>query len=181
MKIIKEWNGCKLLEPDIYEDNRGHFYESFNFSWFNEHVQNFIPLQINESYSKYGVFRGMHFQDHPYAQAKIVKVVEGEVLDFALDLRKYGKYGDFKYVKLSKENKRQFYIPRGFAHGFLCKSEYCVLQYIVDNKYNKESEQCILYNSFGINPESFLEHGKVILSDKDISGAIPFDNFRSPF
>ena len=133
-----------LIHPDLHEDERGYFYEVFNEKVFNEKTNNkydFHALQENESKSCKGVFRGLHFQKPPYEQAKLVRVLKGSVVDFAVDIRKdsptFGKYAS---VLLTEMNKNQFFIPRGFAHGFIVVSDIAVFEYKCDNYYNKASE-----------------------------------------
>ena len=133
-----------LIRPDLHEDDRGYFYEVFNEKEFNEKTGNkydFHVLQENESKSRAGVFRGLHFQRPPYEQAKLVRVLKGHVVDFAVDIRKDSPtFGKCVFADLTEENKRQFFIPRGFAHGFYVYSEEAVFEYKCDNYYNKESE-----------------------------------------
>ena len=139
-----------LIKPDLHEDDRGYFYEVFNEKEFNEKTNNkydFHVLQENESKSKAGVFRGLHFQKPPYEQAKLVRVLKGHVVDFAVDIRKDSPtFGKCVFADLTEENKRQFFIPRGFAHGFYVYSEEAVFEYKCDNYYNKESEDGIRWD-----------------------------------
>ena len=139
-----------LIKPDLHEDERGYFYEVFNEREFNEKTGNkhdFHALQENESKSKAGVFRGLHFQNPPYEQAKLVRVLKGHVVDFAVDIRKNSPtFGKCVFADLTEENKRQFFIPRGFAHGFYVYSEEAVFEYKCDNYYNKESEDGIRWD-----------------------------------
>ena len=144
-----------LIHPDLHEDERGYFYEVFNEKEFNEKTNNkynFHALQENESKSCKGVFRGLHFQKPPYEQAKLVRVLKGSVVDFAIDIRKdsptFGKGG---LAWLTEENKCQFFIPRGFAHGFFVLSYEAVFEYKCDNFYNKESEGGIRWDDENIN------------------------------
>lgn len=174
-----------LIRPDLHEDERGYFYEVFNEKEFNEKTNNkynFHTLQENESKSCKGVFRGLHFQKPPYEQAKLVRVLKGSVVDFAVDIRKnsptFGKGG---LAWLTEENKCQFFIPRGFAHGFIVLSNEAVFEYKCDNFYNKDSEGGIKWNDENINiatDESSqtidiatylaeLYEGELILSEKD--------------
>lgn len=174
-----------LIHPDLYEDDRGYFYEVFNEKEFNEKTDNkynFHALQENESKSCKGVFRGLHFQKPPYEQAKLVRVLKGSVVDFAVDIRKdsptFGKGGT---AWLTEENKCQFFIPRGFAHGFFVLSDEAVFEYKCDNFYNKDSEGGIKWNDESINiaaDESSqaidiatylaeIYEGELILSEKD--------------
>jgi dTDP-4-dehydrorhamnose 3,5-epimerase len=149
-----------LIHPDLHEDERGYFYEVFNEKEFNEKTNNkynFHALQENESKSKAGVFRGLHFQKPPYEQAKLVRVLEGSVVDFAVDIRKDSPtFGKCVCALLTAENKDQFFVPRGFAHGFLVCSFEAVFEYKCDNYYNKESEGGIRWDDESI---------KIITSD----------------
>lgn len=139
-----------LIKPDLHEDERGYFYEVFNEREFNEKTNNkydFHALQENESKSKAGVFRGLHFQKPPYEQAKLVRVLKGHVADFAVDIRKDSPtFGKAVHADLTGENKHQFFIPRGFAHGFYVYSDEAVFEYKCDNYYNKESEDGIRWD-----------------------------------
>ena len=143
-----------LIRPDLHEDERGYFYEVFNEREFNEKTggkYDFHTLQENESKSKAGVFRGLHFQKAPYEQAKLVRVLKGRVVDFAVDIRKDSPtFGKCVFANLTEENKRQFFIPRGFAHGFYVFSEEAVFEYKCDNYYNKESEGGIRWDDENI-------------------------------
>lgn len=158
-----------LIEPRVFADERGYFFESFNLNSFKEKTgltPNFV--QDNESKSSKGVLRGLHFQKGEHAQAKLVRVVKGEVLDVAVDLRKDSlSYGKHYTVRLSAENKRQLFVPRGFAHGFLVLSDTAVFQYKCDNFYNKESEDGLYYASPKLNIDWELEDNQLILSPKD--------------
>jgi dTDP-4-dehydrorhamnose 3,5-epimerase len=177
-----------LIHPDLHEDDRGYFYEVFNEKEFNEKTggkYDFHVLQENESKSCKGVFRGLHFQKPPYEQAKLVRVLSGHVVDFAVDIRKDSPtFGKCTYAKLTGENKLQFFIPRGFAHGFYVFSDEAVFEYKCDNYYNKESEGGIrwddkdilllpYYNTVGKFTMSIkdmfdtLDYSPIILSEKD--------------
>jgi len=143
MKAIEtELKGCFILEPEIYEDSRGYFFELFNSEVFKRVTgQDVHFLQDNQSYSTYGVIRALHYQVGAYAQAKLVSVLQGKVLDVAVDLRQDSStFGKHVAIELSSDNKRQMYIPRGFAHGFSVLSDSAVFWYKCDNYYNKESE-----------------------------------------
>lgn len=156
-----------LIHPDLHEDERGYFYEVFNEKEFNEKTNNkynFHTLQENESKSKAGVFRGLHFQKPPYEQAKLVRVLKGHVIDFAVDIRKGSPtFGKCVKADLTGENKRQFFIPRGFAHGFYVFSEEAVFEYKCDNYYNKESEDGIRWDDMNIE----------VLDYHDVNGKHP--------
>lgn len=185
---IKGLEDVLLIHPDLHEDERGYFYEVFNEKEFNEKTggkYDFHALQENESKSCKGVFRGLHFQKPPYEQAKLVRVLSGHVVDFAVDIRKDSPtFGKCTYAKLTGENKLQFFIPRGFAHGFYVFSDEAVFEYKCDNYYNKESEGGIrwddkdilllpYYNTVGKFTMSIkdmfdtLDYSPIILSEKD--------------
>lgn len=161
--------GCFLIEPKIITDERGYFMESFNERTFQEGVgQNVHFVQDNQSFSSKGVLRGLHYQTGAQAQAKLVRVLQGEVLDVAVDIRPGSEtYGQYEAVLLSAENQRQFFVPRGFAHGFLVLSETAAFFYKCDNFYNKESEGGILFSDpqLNINWQSETDH--LIISEKD--------------
>lgn len=168
--IETKLKGCFILEPRIFEDSRGYFFESFNQNIFNKLVGvdvNFI--QDNESFSKKGTLRGLHFQKGKYAQAKLVRVIKGCVLDIAVDIRKDSvTFGDYVAIELSEDNKRQLYIPRGFAHGFIVLSDTAIFSYKCDNFYNKESEGGIIYNDESLKIDWKLNKEKLIISEKDL-------------
>ena len=158
----------KIIEPKVFGDQRGYFFETWNKSAFEAAGINFVPVQQNESSSTYGVVRGLHFQLNPYSQAKLVRCVVGKVLDVAVDVRKDSPtFGKYFSVELSEENKRQFLIPRGFAHGFSVLSDYAVFSYLCDNVYNKESEGGIIFNDPELGIDWKIPQDKMILSDKD--------------
>lgn len=162
--------GCFVIEPKIFEDERGYFFESFNQDRFNQAIGaevNFI--QDNESLSSKGVLRGLHFQKGSFAQAKLVRVIQGEVLDVAVDLRKNSEtFGKHVSERLSGENKKQFFVPRGFAHGFVVLSETAIFSYKCDNYYNKESEGGIIYNDKSLNIDWEFPLEQAQLSEKDL-------------
>ncbi|KAB1066512.1 dTDP-4-dehydrorhamnose 3,5-epimerase [Tamlana haliotis] len=162
--------GCFLIEPTVFEDKRGYFLESYNQKAFNEGVgSNVNFVQDNESYSSRGVLRGLHFQKGEFAQAKLVRVIKGKVLDVALDLRKDSTtYGEYFSVELSEENKKQLFVPRGFAHGFVVLSETALFAYKCDNFYNKSSEGGIMYNDSTLNIDWQLNPDEFIISEKDL-------------
>jgi dTDP-4-dehydrorhamnose 3,5-epimerase len=160
--------GLKIFEPRVFADDRGYFFESFNKTTFKEAGIDTEFVQDNESKSEYGVIRGLHYQLNPYAQAKLVRVVEGSVLDVVVDIRKGSPtFGKQFSIELSAENKKQLYIPRGFAHGFSVLTPTCIFQYKCDNFYNKASEGGILYNDPALNIDWGVEVGKAKVSDKD--------------
>lgn len=169
MAFIKtEIEDVIIFEPRVFEDDRGYFFESYNEKLFKE---NGIPnkfIQDNQSYSKYGTIRALHFQKREFAQAKLVRVLKGKVLDVAVDLRPESKtFGKHVAVELSAENKKQLFIPRGFAHGFSVLSETAIFAYKCDNSYNKDSEGGLQYNDPEIGIDWKIPAGKVILSEKD--------------
>lgn len=157
----------KIIEPDVFGDHRGYFFETWSEPKYAQ--LNFVPVQDNESFTaKKGTLRGLHFQQSPMAQAKIVRVVKGAVLDVAVDIRKGSPtYLQWVAVELSEENKRQFYIPRGFAHGFLTLTDDVIFCYKVDNLYSKECDRSIRFD----DPDIGVDWGisDPVLSDKDLS------------
>ena len=162
------FKGLKIFEPKVFQDSRGYFFESFNKNIFRDAGIDVEFVQDNESRSQRGVLRGLHYQLNPMAQAKLVRVVEGEVLDVVVDIRKGSPtFGKHFGLLITAENKKQLFIPRGFAHGFSVLSPTCIFQYKCDNYYSKESEGGISYNDpelgidWGIKPE------EAIVSDKD--------------
>lgn len=169
MNIIKtEIEGLVIVEPRIFSDDRGYFYESFSQREFEEEVCRTTFVQDNQSMSSYGVVRGLHFQKPPFCQSKLVRCIKGAVLDVAVDIRKGSPtFGKYVAVELTEDNHRQFFVPRGFAHGFAVLSEVAVFQYKCDNYYNKESEGAIAWNDEQIAVDWRLPSEKVILSEKD--------------
>lgn len=162
-------NDCYIIEPTIFNDDRGYFYEKYNEAKFQELTgMNGHFVQDNISKSSYGVLRGLHLQKGEHAQAKLVSCLEGRVLDVAVDLRKNSStFGKWFSIELSAENKVQFYVPRGFGHGFSVLSETAVFAYKCDNYYNKESEGGVLYNDPDLQIDWNLPESALILSDKD--------------
>ena len=169
MRVIKtDIEGLAVIEPSVFSDARGYFFEAFNQKVFNAEVAPVEFVQDNESKSSYGVVRGLHFQRPPYAQAKLVRVVKGRVLDVAVDLRDGSPtYGKHFSVELSDENHRMLFIPRGFAHGFSVLSEEVVFQYKCDNYYHPESEGAIAWNDPDLGIDWGIPEDKVVLSAKD--------------
>ena len=177
MEIIKTaLEGVVIIRPKIFGDARGYFFESFNQKGFTEKVlgMEYNPedrtlfVQDNESKSSYGVVRGLHFQKPPYAQAKLIRVIKGKVLDVAVDIRKGSPtYGKHVAVELSGENHEQLYIPRGFAHGFSVLSEEAILQYKCDNLYAPQAEGAIIWNDPDLAIDWKLDAEDVLLSEKD--------------
>ncbi len=160
--------GVFIITPKIFGDSRGYFFESFNQEAFAAHIGDVTFIQDNESRSSRGVLRGLHFQKPPYAQAKLVRCIEGEVLDVAVDLRTGSPtFGQHVSVVLSGENKRQMFIPRGFAHGFVVLSEFATFAYKVDNSYAPSHDSGILYNDPALGIEWQLPESELLLSDKD--------------
>lgn len=160
--------GLKIIHPKVFKDERGYFFESYSSKVFKDLgiENNFV--QDNESFSTYGTLRGLHLQRGEHAQAKLVRVVQGEILDVAVDLREGSvTYGQSYSIVLSAENKKQFLIPRGFAHGFSVLSETVIFNYKCDNLYNKESEDGIMYNDPDLNIDWKVPEDKILLSDKD--------------
>ncbi|WP_166959976.1 dTDP-4-dehydrorhamnose 3,5-epimerase [Yeosuana marina] len=162
--------GCFILEPKIFKDSRGYFFESFNQTTFNQLINQEVNfLQDNESFSSKGVLRGLHFQKGEYAQAKLVRVIKGKVFDIAVDIRKDSStYGLYVAIELTEENKKQLFIPRGFAHGFIVLSETAIFSYKCDNYYNKESEGGIIYNDKDLNIDWKLDENEFVISEKDL-------------
>lgn len=170
MKITHtKLDGCFIIEPKVLEDDRGYFYESFNHKKFEEQIGRSISfVQDNQSRSKYGVLRGLHFQTGVHAQAKLVRVIDGEALDVAVDIRKESPtFGQHISVKLNSENKKQLFISRGFAHGFVVLNDSCDLLYKCDNYYHKDAESGILHNDLALAIDWIIPNDKIILSEKD--------------
>lgn len=161
--------GCFLIEPRIFKDERGYFFESYNKQKFEQATGievNFI--QDNQAFSSYGVLRGLHFQTGEYAQAKLVQVLQGSVLDVVVDIRKESEtYGQHFSIELSDQNKKQLFVPRGFAHAYLVLSETAVFFYKVDNKYSKDHESGIMWNDIDLDIDWTVPESDLILSDKD--------------
>jgi dTDP-4-dehydrorhamnose 3,5-epimerase len=157
-----------IIEPDLFGDERGYFMISYSQKEFEENVLKTQFIQDNESMSGYGVLRGLHYQLPPYAQAKLVRVVLGKVLDVAVDIRKNSPtFGQYVAVELSEENKRQLFIPRGFAHGFAVLSEKAIFQYKIDNVYAPKHERGIAFNDNSLNIDWKISPENIILSQKD--------------
>ncbi len=160
--------GVVILEPRVFGDDRGYFFESFSAASFKEHVCATDFVQDNESYSRYGVIRGLHFQLPPYAQSKLVRVVRGSVLDVAVDIRRGSKtFGQHVAVELSGDNHRQLFIPRGFAHGFSVLSPEVVFQYKCDNYYAPQCEGAIAWDDPDLAIDWRIPTDRVNLSEKD--------------
>lgn len=169
MNIIKTAiEGVVIIEPKVFNDERGYFFESYNQKDFNSLVKEITFVQDNESCSQYGVIRGLHFQKSPYAQSKLVRVVKGRVLDVAVDIR-HGSptFGKHVKVELTENNHLQFFIPKGFAHGFAVLSDTAVFQYKCDNFYAPQSEGAIAWNDPDLAIDWQIPQDKIILSKKD--------------
>lgn len=173
--IQTEINDVWVIEPQVFPDDRGYFMEAFKKEEFEAHIGKVDFIQDNESKSSFGVLRGLHYQKGECSQAKLVRVIKGEVLDVAVDLRQNSPtFGKYVGARLSEENKRQFFIPRGFAHGFLVLSEEAIFTYKVDNKYAPQSEASILYNDKKLGIDWPIPENQLVLSEKD-RGAATFD------
>ena len=169
MEVIKtDIDGVVIIEPNVFGDHRGYFFESFSEKKFTSQVREVKFVQDNESKSCYGVLRGLHFQKPPHAQSKLVRVVKGAVLDVAVDIRKGSPtFGQHVAVELTEDNHRQFFVPKGFAHGFAVLSEEAVFQYKCDNYYAPQSEGAVLWNDPDLGIDWGIPEAKVLLSEKD--------------
>ena len=173
--------GLVIIEPKVFKDARGYFFESFSQREFDEKVRPIKFVQDNESMSSYGVMRGFHFQRPPYTQSKLVRCVRGRVLDVAIDIRKGSPtYGHHVAIELSEENHRQFFIPRGFAHGFAVLSDTAVFQYKCDNFYAPEAEGGISIQDESLGIDWTIPTDCATLSDKDLK-LLCLKDFNSPF
>ena len=170
MEYIKtDIEGVFIIEPKVFNDARGYFMEAWKQSEFNEHVARVDFIQDNESKSSFGVLRGLHYQKGETSQSKLVRVIKGCVLDVAVDIRKSSPtFGKHVKVELSEENKRQFFIPRGFAHGFLVLSEEAIFTYKVDNPYSPQTEAGIRWNDPALGIDWPIDFSKVQTSEKDL-------------
>jgi dTDP-4-dehydrorhamnose 3,5-epimerase len=168
--IPTKLKGCFIIEPKIIKDDRGYFMESFNEKTFQKGIgQQIHFVQDNQSFSTKGVLRGLHYQTGIHSQAKLVRVLQGEVLDVAVDIRLDSEtFGQYEAVKLSGENQTQFFVPRGFAHGFLVLSETATFFYKCDNFYNKDSEGGLIYNDETINIDWQFPTNDLLISEKDL-------------
>lgn len=182
MEIVKtDIDGVVIIEPRVFGDERGYFFESFSQREFEKLGINTVFVQDNESKSCYGVVRGLHFQAPPYAQAKLVRCVKGRIRDIAVDIRKGSPtYGKHVAVELTEDNHRLFFIPHGFAHGFSVLSETAVFQYKCDNYYTPQSEGALLWDDKDLNINWLIPDKHVILSEKDKHHPL-FKDFESPF
>ena len=169
MNVIKtDIDGVVIIEPRIFNDERGYFFESFSERDFCKEVREVRFVQDNESKSQYGVLRGLHFQKTPYSQSKLMRVIKGAVLDVAVDIRKGSPtFGKHVAVELTEDNHRQFFVPRGFAHGFSVLTPEVIFQYKCDNFYAPQSEGAIAWNDPDLGIDWRIPEDKVILSEKD--------------
>jgi len=161
--------GCFILEPRVYNDNRGYFFESFNKAMFEKSTGILVDfIQDNESKSAKGVLRGLHFQKGEYAQSKLIRVVKGSILDVCVDIRETSKtFGQYVSIILDDKKKKQIYVPRGFAHGFLVLEDDTIISYKCDNYYHKSSEGGIVFNDKDLNIDWKFPENEIILSEKD--------------
>lgn len=182
MDVIKtDIEGVVIIEPRVFADSRGYFFESYSKREFDEKVRPVGFVQDNESMSTRGVMRGLHFQRPPFTQSKLVRCVKGRVLDVAVDIRKGSPtYGRHVAVELSEDNHRQFFVPRGFAHGFAVLSEVAVFQYKCDNYYHPEADGGVSIVDASLGIDWQIDPAAVILSDKDLRHPLLRD-FDSPF
>src|SRR6056297_1355436 len=167
---IKETNiqGLKIIKPKIFEDSRGYFFESYNQKIFKNVIGEIEFVQDNQSLSEFGTIRGLHYQLAPYAQAKLVRVIQGKIYDIAVDIRKNSPtYGKHFGIELSEENKIQLFIPKGFAHGFSVLSPKTIVLYKTDEFYHKDSERGMNYNDPKLGIDWKIDHSASILSSKD--------------
>ncbi|MFY0603985.1 MAG: dTDP-4-dehydrorhamnose 3,5-epimerase [Flavobacteriaceae bacterium] len=170
MKVTEtKLKGCFVIEPDVFGDSRGSFFESFNQKKFEEKTGLKVTfVQDNQSLSQKGVLRGLHFQEGSHAQAKLVRVIKGKVLDVAVDIRpESDTYGNTFSLILSEENNKQLFVPRGFAHGFSVLEDDTIFVYKCDNYYNKNAESGILYNDADLEIDWMLKEDEILLSEKD--------------
>jgi dTDP-4-dehydrorhamnose 3,5-epimerase len=179
MEVIQtEIKGLLIIQPKVFGDERGYFFESFSMKEFEEKVSKTVFVQDNESKSRYGVLRGLHFQKPPFAQAKLVRVVTGRVLDVAVDIRNDSPtFGRYFSLELSGENKLQLFIPRGFAHGFVVLSDEAVFQYKCDNYYSPAHEGAIRWNDPRLHIDWQLPENDFILSEKDKNNPLLCDTY----
>ncbi len=174
MEYIKtDIEGVWVIQPKVFNDSRGYFFEAFKQAEFDEHIGRHVEfVQDNESKSSFGVLRGLHYQKGEFSQAKLVRVIKGRVVDVAVDIRKSSPtFGKYVMVELSEDNKTQFFIPRGFAHGFLVLSEEAIFTYKVDNVYAPQSEASIRWNDEEINIQWPIDAKDVKTSEKDLNGS----------
>jgi dTDP-4-dehydrorhamnose 3,5-epimerase len=166
--IQTEINGVWIIEPAVYSDSRGYFFEAYKKEEFDSNVGVVNFIQDNESQSSFGVLRGLHYQGGEYSQAKLVRVIRGKVLDVAVDLRRSSPtFGKHISIELSEDNKRQFFIPRGFAHGFLVLSDEAIFSYKIDNAYTPKAEMSVRYNDPSLGIGWPVPEPQLIISEKD--------------
>lgn len=171
--IRTEIDGVFILEPKVFKDARGYFFEAYKAEDFNEHVGKVDFIQDNESKSSRGVLRGLHYQKGEFSQAKLVRVIKGCVLDVAVDMRKSSKtFGKYVMVELSEDNKRQFFIPRGFAHGFLVLSDEAIFTYKVDNVYAPQHEASVRFDDPELNIKWPMDASEILTSPKDMDAEL---------
>ena len=176
-----EFPGLIVYKPNVFEDNRGYFFESYNEKFFIENGIDMRFVQDNQAKSSYGIVRGLHYQLNPFAQTKLLRVLSGRIIDAVVDLRKNSPtYGKAYTIELSAENKKQLLVPKGFAHGYSVISETAEVFYKCDEFYNKESEGGILWNDPALNIDWRIPAEKVIISEKD-AGQPLFENCRNTF
>lgn len=181
MEFIKtEIDGVWIIEPKVFNDDRGYFFESFKQAEFDKHIGYHVDfIQDNESKSNYGVLRGLHYQEGDTAQAKLVRVIKGKVVDVAVDLRKSSPtFGKYVMVELSEDNKRQFFVPRGFAHGFLVLSDEAIFTYKVDNVYSPQTEASLRWNDETVGVKWPIDVKDVVLSDKDLNKGLALKDVK---
>ena len=171
-----------IIDHEIHKDDRGYFYESFRQDKLNDFLGYDVKFcQENESKSTYGVLRGLHYQESPFAQAKLVRVIQGSVLDVAVDIRKNSPtFGKHVAIELNEENKKQLFIPKGFAHGFSVLTDSADVMYKCDALYNKQSESGLIFNDPSLNIDWKLSAGEMIVSEKDLILPV-FDNIDANF
>lgn len=161
-------SGTWIIQPKVFQDDRGYFFESYREEAFRKHVGDIQFMQDNESKSAFGVLRGLHYQLPPFAQSKLVRVVQGKILDVAVDIRQSSDtFKQAESVELSAENKRQFFIPKGFAHGFAVLSDTAIVQYKVDAYYSREHERGIRFDDRELGIDWRVDPGEMIVSEKD--------------
>lgn len=182
MRVLKtEIDDLFIIEPNLFEDSRGYFMESFNEKEFKKYFQNIKFIQDNESKSSFGVLRGLHYQTPPFAQTKLVRVIKGKVLDVVVDLRKNSStFGKHFSIILSAENKKQFLIPKGFAHGFLVLSNEAIFSYKVDNIYSPNNEEGIIYDDETLKIDWTINKELIKVSKKDLK-LCKFNKIKSKF
>lgn len=182
MNLIDElMDGLYLIKPKVFVDERGCFMESYNKKSFDNIISNVVFIQDNESKSYKGVVRGLHFQNPPFAQTKLVRCITGKLLDITLDLRKNSKtYGKTNSVILSESNKNQLFIPEGFAHGFIVLSEFAIFSYKVNNHYSLNHENGVLWNDPKLKIDWKLDDSEIIISEKD-KNLLPLSKINNPF